>query len=216
MGNDHLLIRWLPLVAAAALAAGCTGASEPAAAPRPSASAESTPAAGSDADLPLDPAPGAAAVEGVPAARVGTLSGQLSSVWGVRLANSGGTLRGTGTDAPSGVRFTVTGRADGARVRGYACTATPARGEFAAPVRVGADSEPDPDVLAAMETALGFLQTCADSAAADPDRATVWVRAVAQQVLRGTPAERRIGGVRFRLERGDGGLRLTVGTPATP
>ena len=217
MGNDHLLIRALPVLAAVVLSAGCTSSSTSgsAATPRPSGSAsgETTPAAGSDADLPLDPAPSAAAVEGVPAARVAGLSRELSSVWGVRVTNSGGTLRGAGADAPSGMRFAVDGRTDGAHVRGYACTATPAHGELAVPAQGGADAEPDPDVLAAMETALGFLQTCADSAAADPDRATVWVRAVAREALTGTPAERRIGGVRFRLERRDGGLRLTVGSP---
>jgi hypothetical protein len=213
VGNDHLLRRLLPLVTTAALVAGCSSAERPAAdIPSPSA-VQSTPPAGSDADLPLDPASSVPAVEGVPAATVATLRAELSSVWGVRLTGpAGGTLRGAGTDAPSGVRFAVTGRADGARVRGYACTATPADGAFSVPTQSG-DGEPDPDVLAAMETAMGFLQTCANSAAADPDRATVWVRAVAQQALTGTPAERRIGGARFRLERAGGGLRLSVGTP---
>jgi hypothetical protein len=211
VGNDHLLSRLLPVVAAVALAAGCTSPAGPAAGPQSSGSPESTPAAGSDADLPLDPAPSVAPLDGVPAARVGTLRAQLASVWGVRLATGAdGTLRGAGTDAPSGVRFAVTGRVDGARVRGYACTATPTSGAFTVPMQSG-DAEPDPAVLAAMETAMGFLQTCADSAAADPDRATVWVRAVAQQVLTGEPAERRIGGVRFRLDRAGGGLRLAVG-----
>ena len=213
MGNDHLLTRLLPIAAAAlvaALATGCTSADRPTAKPRAAAAAATTPPAGSDADLPLDPAPSVAPVEDVPAARVGTLREQLSTVWALRLTTTGGALRGTAADAPSGVRLAVAGRVDGARVRGYACTATPANGAFAAPLRPG-DGEPDPAVLAAMETAMGFLQTCADSAAADPDRATVWVRAVAQQVLAGAPAERRIGGVRFRLERADGGLRLAVG-----
>jgi hypothetical protein len=153
-----------------------------------------------------------AAVEGVPAARVAALGAALRDTWGVRLATAGDSVRGTGRDAGSGVRFAVEGRTRGSAVQGYACTTAPAVGRFAAP-RGFAEGEPDPAVLAAMETAVGFLQTCADSSAADPDRATVWVRAVTQQVLAGTPAERRIGGVRFRLERSGDGLRLVVGSP---
>jgi hypothetical protein len=198
-------------VALVGLVSACTSPDRRQAGPRPSVSSASTPAAGSDADLPLDPAATVAPVEGVPAATVATLREQLSTVWGVPLtARPDGTLRGAGTDAAAGIRFAVTGRAAGDRVRGYACTATPARGAFSVPAQP-ADDMPDSAVLAAMETATGFLQTCADSAAADPDRATVWVRAVAQQALTGAPAERRIGGVRFRLERADGGLRLSVG-----
>lgn len=211
MGHGHLLSR---SVGAALLLAvpltGCTGGERPAANPVPVASA-TTPPPGSDADLPL-PAPAAAApVEGVPAARVSALAEELASVWGVRVATTGGSVHGSGADPSSGVRFTVVGRPDGAALRGYACTAAPARGRFARPAT--GDTAPDPATLAGMETALGFLQTCANSSAADPDRATVWVRAVARQVLAGTPAQRRIGGVAFRLERSGGGLRLAVGDP---
>lgn len=215
MGHGHLLTRLaVAALLIATTATGCSARSD-ASSPSPTAAssvAGSSPAAsaapGSDADLPLGPAAPAAPVPDVPATRVVALRAQLAQVWGVRIATATGTLRGTGTDAPSGVRFAVTGRTEGAGVRGYTCTATPAKGRFA--VATG-DAEPAPEVLAAMETALGFLQTCADSAAADPDRATVWVRAVTQQVLHGTPAERRIGGVRFRLDRSGDGLRLAIG-----
>jgi hypothetical protein len=142
---------------------------------------------------------------------VAALTGELASVWGLRIATVGGTVWGSGADPDSGVRFMLEGRTDGTALRGYTCTAAPGNGTFAPPVE--GETEPDPATLAAMETALGFLQTCANSSAADPDRATVWVRAATQQVLAGTPAERRIGGVRFRLERSDGGLRIAVGEP---
>jgi hypothetical protein len=167
---------------------------------------------GSDADLPLPTTAPVPPVEGVPAARAEALRAELSSVWGITFTAEADRLRGSGADTASGIRFGVQGRATGSSIRGYACTATPSSGTFAPPVVADGDSEPAPEVLAAMETALGFLQTCANSSAADPDRATVWVRAVAQQVLAGTPAQRRIGGVLFRFERSGGGLRLAVGS----
>jgi hypothetical protein len=165
---------------------------------------------GSDDDLPLPAASSVPPVEGVPAARLSALRDELRSVWGVPLVVDDGTLRGSGADPGTGMRFGIRGsvRTD-STIRGYACTAAPSTGTFPPPAET---AEPAPAELAAMETALGFLQTCANSSAADPDRATVWVRAVAQQVLAGTPAERRIGGVRFRLERSGAGLRLAVGS----
>lgn len=216
----------LSLAVVAALAvpvAGCTGSPRGVAAasspsPSPAGATSSAPSAapaapGSDADLPLPAAPSVPAVDNVPAARVPALRRELLSVWGVDLRSDAELLGGSGTDTDSGVQFTVLGRtsADGL-VRGYACTAAPLEGSFAPPAALSGDSEPAPETMAALETALGFLQTCADSSAADPDRATVWVRAVAQQVLAGTPAGRRIDGVRFRLERSGGGLRLAVGS----
>jgi hypothetical protein len=213
VGNDRLLSaagRVLVALGAAVTLAACSGGGS-AETPRTTPSS-SAPAPGSDEDLPLPAASAAAPVENVPAARAATLGAELRDVWGVRLVTADGTLRGTGADPGSGVRFAIEGRTRGDTVRGYACRAEPAAGRFAAP-RDFAEGEPDPAVLASMETALGFLQTCANSSAADPDRATVWVRAVTQQVLAGTPAERRIGGVRFRLERSGDGLRLAVGTP---
>ena len=200
-------------VALAVPLAGCTQ-DGPAARPTPSAPAptESAVSPGSDADLPLPTTAPVPPVEGVPAARAEALRAELSSVWGITFTAEADRLRGSGADTASGIRFGVQGRATGSSIRGYACTATPSSGTFAPPVVADGDSEPAPEVLAAMETALGFLQTCANSSAADPDRATVWVRAVAQQVLAGTPAQRRIGGVLFRFERSGGGLRLAVGS----
>jgi hypothetical protein len=197
-----------PLGLALVLAVPVAGCTHPAPPPGPRAAASGTAPVGSDADLPLPAASPVAPVAGVPAARAATLSAQLAAVWGVRVRAAGDSLHGSGADAPTGIRFTVDGRTRGAALRGYTCTSAPGSGSFGAP-RSG---RPDPAVMAALETALGFLQTCADASAADPDRATVWVRAVAQQALAGTPAARRIGGVRFRLERTGGGLRLTIGS----
>jgi hypothetical protein len=203
-------VRALLSVGVATALAGCAGGGS-GETPRAAPSA-SSPAPGSDQDLPLPSASPVPDSDGVPAARVSALGAELRDVWGVRLTTTGGTLRGTGTDPGSGVRFAIDGRTRGETVQGYACTAAPAAGRFPAP-RDFAEGAPDPAILATTETALGFLQTCADSSAADPDRATVWVRAVTQQVLAGTPAERRIGGVRFRLQRDGDGLRLAVGNP---